>query len=117
MARILIIDDHPHMKDLLSGELLDEGHQLLTLTAYDPFLEDPRVAQADGYIVKSFIHLDRIKALEPFGLDVFQTHFDLLKGQSMELVFTGKNADTLAPDKPSLFGLSISTISDAHNHG
>jgi DNA-binding NtrC family response regulator len=29
MANILIIDDQPHMKDLFSGELLDEGHQVV----------------------------------------------------------------------------------------
>lgn len=64
-----------------------------------------------------FIHTNSLKTIEPFGLDVFHTHFDLLKGESIELIFTGKNADTLAPDRSSLFGLSISTISDAHNHG
>jgi two-component system response regulator (stage 0 sporulation protein F) len=29
VATILIIDDQPHMKDLLSGELVDEGHQVV----------------------------------------------------------------------------------------
>jgi anti-anti-sigma regulatory factor len=66
---------------------------------------------------KIFIDTNSLKAIEPFGLDVFHAHFDLLKGKSMELVFTGKNAATLAPDKSSLFDLSISTILDAANHG
>jgi two-component system response regulator (stage 0 sporulation protein F) len=109
MARILIVDDQPHMEDLFSGELVDEGHQVmcvgdaesartcldssmpdmvlldlylkgfngwevlrdiknrnphlpvLIVTAYDSFMDDPRVSQADGYIVKSFTHLDEIK--------------------------------------------------------
>jgi two-component system response regulator (stage 0 sporulation protein F) len=109
MARILIVDDQPHMKDLFSGELIDEGHHVecvgdaesarrfldrslpdmvlldlylkgfdgwevlrdiknrnphlpvLIVTAYDSFKDDPRVSQADGYIVKSYTHLDEIK--------------------------------------------------------
>lgn len=28
MATILIVDDQPHMKELFSGELIDEGHQV-----------------------------------------------------------------------------------------
>jgi anti-anti-sigma regulatory factor len=64
-----------------------------------------------------FIHTNSLKDIEPFGLDVFHTHFDLLKGKSMELVFTGKNAVALAPDKSSLFDLSISTVPDDANHG
>jgi len=109
MATILIVDDQPHMKDLFSGELIDEGHQVvwvgdaesvrkcldsslpdmvlldlylkgfdgwevlhdiknwnpnlpvLIVTAYDSFMDDPRVSQADGYIIKSFTHLNEIK--------------------------------------------------------
>jgi hypothetical protein len=59
-----------------------------------------------------FIHTNGLKAVEPFGLDVFHTHFDLLKGESIELVFTGKNAATLAPQTSPLFGFSISAIPD-----
>lgn len=109
MARILIVDDQPHMEDLFSGELVDEGHQVvwvrdaesvrkcldssmpdmvlldlylkgfdgwevlrdiknrnphlpvLIVTAYDSFIDDPRASEADGYTVKSFIRLDKIK--------------------------------------------------------
>jgi len=108
MATILIIDDQPYMKELFSGDLIDEGHQVvwvedaesvrkcldrflpdmvlldlylkgfdgwevlhdiknwnpnlpvLIVTAYDSFMDDPRVSQADGYIVKSFTHLNEI---------------------------------------------------------
>ena len=34
---------------------------VLILTAYDSFAEDPRLSQADGYVVKSFIELDKLK--------------------------------------------------------
>jgi two-component system response regulator (stage 0 sporulation protein F) len=109
VARILIVDDQPYMKDLFSGELVYEGHHVehvadaesvrscmgrfqpdivlldlylkgfdgwevlhnikqqnphlpvLIVTAYDSFIDDPRVSQADEYIVKSFTHLDKIK--------------------------------------------------------
>jgi len=109
MAKILIVDNQPHMKELVSGELIEEGYQVewardaesagicldssppdmvlldlylkgfngwemlrdiknrnpnlpvLIVTAYDSFIDDPRVAQADGYIVKSFTHLTEIK--------------------------------------------------------
>jgi len=108
MARILIVDNQPHMEDLFSGDLIDEGRQVvcvgdeesvrkcldiflpdmvlldlylkgfdgwevlhyiknwnpnlpvLIVTAYDSFMDDPRVSQADGYIVKSFTHLNEI---------------------------------------------------------
>ena len=34
---------------------------VLILTAYDSYADDPRVAEADGYILKSFFHLDQLK--------------------------------------------------------
>jgi two-component system response regulator (stage 0 sporulation protein F) len=36
------------------------GLPVLIVTAYDSFMDDPRVSQADGYIVKSFTRLDEI---------------------------------------------------------
>ena len=110
MSRILIVDDQPHLRELFSLELLDEGHQVhgtnnakevqrciretkpdlvlldlylngfegwdvlvsikktnpqipvLIVTAYDNYMDDPRLSSADGYFVKSFIELDKIKA-------------------------------------------------------
>jgi len=107
MARILIVDDQPHMRDLFSGELIDEGHTVecvgdaasvgtcldsfrpdivlldlylkgfngwevlrdlkmrnphlpvLIVTAYDSFMDDPRVSQEDGYIVCAGQHTDQ----------------------------------------------------------
>jgi DNA-binding response OmpR family regulator len=34
---------------------------VLILTAYDTFQEDPRLSQADGYVIKSFFNLDKLK--------------------------------------------------------
>ena len=109
MAKILLIDDQPHMGELMASLFLQEGHvvscvanregarkclkdsdldlvlldlyldgfegwDLLThiktvkpdlpviiVTAYDSYKEDPRVSLADGYVVKSFSNLDRLK--------------------------------------------------------
>ena len=109
MRSILIVDDQPHMQELLSEELKDMGCEVesvddvesvrrcfedsspdlvlldlylkgfdgwevlqdikrwhprvpvLIVTAYDTFRNDPRASQADGYVVKSFAHLDKLK--------------------------------------------------------
>ncbi len=34
---------------------------VLILTAYDTFEQDPRLSQADGYVIKSFVDLDKLK--------------------------------------------------------
>ena len=59
---------------------------------------------------KVFIHTSRLKDIHPFGLNVFHDNLDVLKGKSLELVFTGKYASQVAPEKPMLFGLIISTM-------
>ena len=56
-----------------------------------------------------FIHTSCLKSIHPFGQNVFHTNLPLLKGQSAELVFTGDNAVQLAPERPVLFDLTIST--------
>jgi len=109
MANILIVDDQPYFRELLSEELIHEGYQVssigdaesihghltdsrpdlvlldlclngfegwevlrvikrtdpnlpvLIVTAYDSFVDDPRVSQADGYLIKSFVALDELK--------------------------------------------------------
>jgi two-component system response regulator (stage 0 sporulation protein F) len=109
VSSILIVDDQPHMRALLSEELKDMGCEVesvdnvesvrrcfedsspdlvlldlylkgfdgwevlhdikrwrprvpvLIVTAYDSFTNDPRASQADGYVVKSFTHLDKLK--------------------------------------------------------
>jgi DNA-binding response OmpR family regulator len=109
MANILIVDDQPYVRELLSEELAHEGYGIesvgdaqsiwghlkdfrpdvvlldlyldgfegwdvlgdikrkepklpvLILTAYDSFEEDPRLSEADGYVIKSFVALDKLK--------------------------------------------------------
>ena len=109
MANILIVDDQPHLQQLFSQELMDEGYTVvsvddaekaegyvehshpdlvlldlylkgfegwdllhyikskypqipvLIVTAYDSYADDPRVSEADGYVVKSFGALDILK--------------------------------------------------------
>jgi len=58
---------------------------------------------------KVFIHTSCLGDIHPFGLNVFHNHLDVLKGKSLELVFTGEHASQLAPEKPMLFGLNIFT--------
>jgi len=109
MLNMLIVDDQPHMQQLLCEELMDEGYSVagvanaesvkryledskpdlvlldlylngfegwdvlhdiksryprlsvLIVTAYDSYADDPRLSEADGYIVKSFGALERLK--------------------------------------------------------
>ena len=109
MANILVVDDQPCVRELLSDELAQEGHRVssisdtkfiwqhladerpdlvlldiyldgctrwdllrdiknrdpdlpvLIFTAYDGLTEDPRLSQADGYVIKSFVALDTLK--------------------------------------------------------
>lgn len=56
-----------------------------------------------------FIHTSCLRSIHPFGRNVFHTHLALLKGQSVELVFTGEKASRLAPERSVLFDLTIST--------
>jgi len=34
---------------------------IIIVTAYDTYVDDPRVSQAAGYVVKSFVHFDELK--------------------------------------------------------
>jgi len=109
MTNILIIDDQPHLQELFSEELMDEGYEVtsvsdsksvrgclensrpdlvvldlylngfegwellhdikneypnlpvLIVTAYDNYRDDPRVSEADGYVVKCFSAIDSLK--------------------------------------------------------
>ena len=109
MANILVVDDQSCVRELLSEELVQEGHRVssvsdtkfiwqhltdsrpdlvlldiyldgctrwdllrdiknrepdlpvLIFTANDSFAEDPRVSQADGYVIKGFVALDTLK--------------------------------------------------------
>ena len=57
-----------------------------------------------------FIHTSCLRSIHPFGRNVLHTNLPLLKGQSADLVFTGENASQLAPERPALFDLTISTV-------
>jgi anti-anti-sigma regulatory factor len=46
-----------------------------------------------------FIHTGSLRTIFPFGLNVFHTNLDVLKGQSIELLFTGENAPEFEPIK------------------
>ena len=109
MVNILIVDDQPHLQELLCEELADEGYgvegagdaesvrrhirdskpdlvlldlylngfegwdllsdikskypklPVLIVTAYDNYADDPRLAEADGYLVKNFGALGKLK--------------------------------------------------------
>ena len=60
--------------------------------------------------LRVFIHTSCLRNIHPFGRSVFHNHLDVLKGQSIELIFTGENASHLAPEKPVVFDLTISTL-------
>ena len=60
-----------------------------------------------------YIHTGSLKTLHRFGLQVFYSHLDFLKGKSLDLVFTGEHASPLAPEKGAIFDLTISTIPPA----
>ncbi len=60
-----------------------------------------------------FIHTSCLRDIHPFGLSVFHNHLDALKGKSLELIFTGEHAAQLAPERPLIFDLTISTVTPA----
>lgn len=108
MAKILIVDDQPCIREILSEELILEGYRVamagdvesvrgnlrfskpdlvlldlyldgaegfgvlrdikgqnpnlpvIIFTAYDSYVDDPRLSQADGYVIKSIV-LDELK--------------------------------------------------------
>jgi anti-anti-sigma regulatory factor len=47
---------------------------------------------------KVFIHCGCLEEIYPFGVAVFHNNLDALKGQSIQMVFTGENASLLAPE-------------------
>jgi CheY-like chemotaxis protein len=109
MINILVVDDQPHLQELISLELMDEGYKIhsvtdaesvneylensvpdlvlldlyldgflgwdvlndikskyphlpvIIVTAYDNYTGDPRLSKADGYIIKNFDVIERLK--------------------------------------------------------
>lgn len=39
----------------------DPGLPVLIVTAYDNYVNDPRLSEADGYVIKSFVQFDDLK--------------------------------------------------------
>ena len=50
------------------------------------------VRKRDAHISRVFIHTSNLRDIHPFGLHVFRSNVNVLKGQSVDLVFTGENA-------------------------
>lgn len=46
---------------------------------------------------KVFIHTSNLKAIHPFGVQVFEKSLSELKGSSLQLLFTGEFAQQIAP--------------------
>ena len=53
-------------------------------------------------ISRVFIHTSSLKHIHPFGRDVFHNNVEVTKGQSFALLFTGDNAEQLAPEGSTL---------------
>jgi anti-anti-sigma regulatory factor len=56
-----------------------------------------------------FINAGSLGDIHPFGVRVFQGNLNVLNGQSLTLVFTGRNALRLTPEQPMPYDLTIST--------
>jgi len=52
---------------------------------------------------RAFINTRRLKQIHPFGRDVLKNHLDILNGRCIPLVFTGENAEQLAPEGSKYF--------------
>lgn len=46
---------------------------------------------------KVFIHTDTLNRIHPFGCSTFYKRLNILKRYSMQIVFTGENANKLSP--------------------
>ena len=46
----------------------------------------------DVHTSRVFIHTGSLRNIYPFGLNVFHANLNILKGRSVELVFTGENS-------------------------
>ncbi len=46
---------------------------------------------------KIFIHTNCLQQIYPFGCNVFHNHLNVIKDQLMRCVFTGENANKIAP--------------------
>ena len=46
---------------------------------------------------RALIHTGSLRSIHPFGLKVFHANLDVLKGKSVELIFTGEHAPQFEP--------------------
>jgi len=51
-----------------------------------------------GHFLTVLIHTGGLKAICPFGVDTFRNNLHVLKRRRIELVFSGRNAATIAPE-------------------
>ena len=51
---------------------------------------------------RAFIHTNALRQIYPFGRDTLHSHLDILNGKCIPLIFTGDNADQLAPEGSKL---------------
>lgn len=56
----------------------------------------------DG-VARVFINTSGLKDVYPFGVDTFQNSLYLLKDRRFRLVFGGKNAPSIAPERNKFF--------------
>ncbi|RLC28240.1 MAG: hypothetical protein DRH56_00445 [Deltaproteobacteria bacterium] len=50
-----------------------------------------------GGATRIFVHTSRLRSIHPFGRNVFQSHLSGIAGPERSLVFTGENAEKIAP--------------------
>ena len=84
-------DDNIHLK--LAGDF-DGASAYALLNALKRYC---RVA------TRAFIHTSSLRQIHPFGREVLQSNLDMLNGKCIPLVFTGDNADQLAPKGSKTF--------------
>ena len=58
--------------------------------------------KCDG-VDRVFVNTSRLRDIYPFGQDTFQNNLYILKGKPIRLVFTGKHATSIAPERNQFF--------------
>jgi len=49
-----------------------------------------------------FIHTSALREVHPFGVNVFHKNLSVLKGKSIQLIFTGENVNKIEPESFTL---------------
>lgn len=58
--------------------------------------------KSDG-VHRVLVNTSKLKDIYPFGRDTFQNNLHTLKGTPIRLVFTGKHATSIAPERNQFF--------------